>query len=186
MNNDLKNNIFEHNKKDIIFNNNSLNKSNISLNSENAIKILNKKEMLLINSKKKYFALRGHLNKDNSPPPENKKIKISKRKKYIFSNHYFFLDFLFDKLVNPHKFCFLSNNYFTVYNFMCRIYDISNYIILFRQFNLLNNIVKKNNENDGLCPSKPFKKININDNDIINKVNIELKIKKSILFSDYL
>ena len=185
-NNDLKKNIFEQNNKDIIFNNNSLNKSNISLNSDNAIKVLNKKEIFLINSKKKYFTLHGNLNKENAPK-ENRTIKLSKRKKYIFSYYYFFLDFLFDKLVNPKKFCFLSNNYFTVYNFMCRIYDISNYILLFRQFNLLNNIVKKNHENDELlCLSKQYQKINVNDNDLINKVNIELKSEKSILFSNYL
>ena len=129
--------------------------------------------------------MHGNLNKDNSPK-EKKIIKLSKRKKYIFSYYYFFLDFLFDKLVNPQKFCFLSRNYFTVYNFMCRIYDISNYIILFRQFNLLNNLIKKNQENDELYSSKQFKKINVNDNDIINKVNIELKSDKSVLFSNYL
>ena len=69
---------------------------------------------------------------------------------------------------------------------MCQIYDISNYIILFRQFNLLNSIIKKIFEKDGLYTSKQLKKINVNDNDIINKVNIELKSEKSILFSNYL
>ena len=51
---------------------------------------------------------------------------------------------------------------------------------------MLNSIVTKIYEKDELYSSKPFKKINVNDNDIINKINIELKGKKSILFSNYL
>ena len=58
---------------------------------------------------------------------------------------------------------------------MGQIYDISNYILLLRQFNLLNSIVTKIYEKDELYSSKPFKKINVNDNDIINQSNIELK-----------
>ena len=68
---------------------------------------------------------------------------------------------------------------------MGQIYDISNYIILLRQFNLLNSIIKKMYVKDELYPSKQFKKINVNDNDIINKVNSELNSDKSILFSHY-
>ena len=66
---------------------------------------------------------------------------------------------------------------------MCQIYDISTHIILFKQFNLLNNTLKKIYEENGFCPAYPFKKININDNDIIDKLNKDLKNKKSILFS---
>ena len=66
---------------------------------------------------------------------------------------------------------------------MCQIYDISTYIILFKQFNLLNNTFKKIYEENGFCPVHPFKKINLNDKDIINKLNKDLKNKKSILFS---
>ena len=66
---------------------------------------------------------------------------------------------------------------------MCQIYDISTHIILFKQFNLLNNNLKKIYEENGFCPAHPFKKININDNDIIDKLNKDLKNKKSILFS---
>ena len=66
---------------------------------------------------------------------------------------------------------------------MCQIYDISTHIILFKQFNLLNNSLKKIYEENGFCPAHPFKKININDNDIIEKLNKDLKNKKYILFS---
>ena len=182
---DIKKSDFEDKNKDIFLNNNSFNKSNLSLNSDNVIKILNKKEIELINSKNKSFSMDKPIKKEIS----QKNIKITKnsnRKKYLFSYLYFFLDFLFDKLVKPQKFCFLSKTYFTVYNFMCQIYDISNYIILFRQFNVLNSIIKKIFEKDGFYTSKQFTKINVNDNDIISKVNKELKSEKSILFSNYL
>ena len=77
--------------------------------------------------------------------------------------------------------------YFTMYNFMCQIYDISTHIILFKQFNLLNNmILEKIYEDNGICPSKPYTKININDNKVVEKLNKDLKNKKSILFSNNL
>ena len=41
-------------------------------------------------------------------------------------------------------------------------------------------------EDDGICPSKPYNKINICDNAVIEKLNKDLKIKKSILFSNNL
>ena len=184
---DYKKKINEYKIKDNINNNNnSVNKSNISLNSDNAIKILNKKDILLINSKNnKSLSLEGSL-KQEVNPIKIKNYPNQMNKKYIFSYYYFCLDLFFDKIVNPQKFCFISKNYFTVYNFMCQIYDISNYIILFKQINILNYIIKKLYEKKGLNFSKRYKKININDNDIINKVNSELNSDKSILFSHYL
>ena len=72
--------------------------------------------------------------------------KVDKKKKekkdiYIFPYYYFFLDCVFDNLIFPQKFFCMQKAYFTVYNFMCQIYDISTHIILFKQFNLLNNIM---------------------------------------------
>ena len=66
---------------------------------------------------------------------------------------------------------------------MCQIYDISTHIILFKQFNLLNNAVKKIYEERGYCYIYPFHKININDANAIEKLNYDLKNKQSILFS---
>ena len=34
--------------------------------------------------------------------------------------------------------------------------------------------------------SKPFKKININDSELINRLNMELKKEKSIIFKNYI
>ena len=57
---------------------------------------------------------------------------------------------------------------------MCQIYDISTHIILFRNFNLLNNALKeKLTEENIFFPSRLFNKINYSDNKIIkNKLVI--------------
>ena len=88
---EFKNNNFEHKNKEVFLNNNSFNKSNISLNSDNAIKILNKKEIVLINSKNKSFSMDEPI-KEEISPNKNIIIKNSNSKKYLFSYLYFFLE----------------------------------------------------------------------------------------------
>ena len=154
------------------------NKSNIFLNKENdPFTILNKGEI--------------NLNQNIESPIKKEIIRkkiIKKGTNYIFPYYYFFLDFLFDKLINPQKFFCLRKAYFTVYNFMCQIYDISTHIILLKQFNLLNNmILDKIFEDNGICPIKAYNnKININDSKIVQKLNKDLKNKRSIIFSNNL
>ena len=159
----------------------SKNKSNTSINIENAIKILGKKEIAVKNSKRKILKFIDSIDIKDSSNQFN--INRTKSKKYIFSYYYFFLDIFFDKLIYPKKFLCISKTYFTVYNFMSQIYDISTHIILFKQFNALNNILKKIYQEKGFCPVHPFKKINIKDHDVIERINRDLIHKKSILFS---
>ena len=66
---------------------------------------------------------------------------------------------------------------------MCQIYDISTHIILFKQFNIVNNVLKQVYEEKGFCLVHPFKQINIYDMDMIEKLNKDLKNKKCIIFS---
>jgi len=164
------------NEQRLYKNNNS---SKLILNHDKGIKILNEKI-----SKKNLSE-----NPPNAKDHSKTKNKTNKRKvaNYIFPYYYFFLDIIFDKLIKPQKFFCIPKAYFTVYNFMCQIYDISTHIILFKQFNSLNNMfLEKIYEHDGICPSKPYNKINICDNTVIEKLNKDLKIKKSILFSSNL
>ena len=166
-------------------NNNENNKSNINLNNESAFKALNTKEIQVKDNKKgmSFFGLF----KVKEDPQKINNNKKPKKPRYIFPYYFFFLDIIFDKLIKPEKFFGLPKAYFTVYNFMCQIYDISTHIILFKQFNSLNNLVlEKIYENDGVCPSKPYKKINIGDEKTVEKLNKDLKVKKSILFSNNL
>ena len=170
-------------------NNNELNnKSNMFLNNDHVIKIINKNDTFLVENKEKSKEIKESLKiKTKTKPKKNNYIAKKKGPRDIFPLYYFFLDFFFDKLINPQKFFCMQRAYFTMYNFMCQIYDISTHIILFKQFNLLNNmILEKIYEDNGICPSKPYTKININDNKVVEKLNKDLKNKKSILFSNNL
>ena len=165
-------------------NKSSLMNSNISLNNDNLINILNRKEMLDLNSKKLPVLSELPMKSKEVFTKSNKQVNNPLKKNAVFPFHYFFLDFYFDRLINPQQFHTISQKYFTVYNFMSQIYDISTHILLFKQFNLVNNGLKKIYEEKGFCPAQPFKKININNNEIMEKLDIELKKKgKSIIFA---
>ena len=178
---DIKNDFNEVKNEDKLSNQIDRDQSKLSLNDENALKKISCKIIPHLNSRRK-SEINKNLKKYEYPNTKSKKSRVRKIN-HIFSFYYFFCDFIFDKLVNPQSFFCVPKAYFIVYNFMCQIYDISTHIILFKQFNLLNNTLKKIYEENGFCPAYPFKKININDNDIIDKLNKDLKNKKSILFS---
>lgn len=176
-NKDHKNNLKEDNKENKYFNN----RSNLFLNEENQISILNKKDIISNNKDNK-----SNFGESFKTKPSPKKIR-RKKTEYLFPSYYFFLDFFLDKLIHPQKFFCLPKEYFTVYNFMCQIYDISTHIILYKHFNSLNKMFKeKIYENDEVCPTKPYNKINIGDEKKIEKINKDLKSNKSILFSNNL
>ena len=65
---------------------------------------------------------------------------------------------------------------------MSQIYDISTYITIFKQFYLIKNFLKNVYEEKGYN-FLPHKKININDKNLIEKINTDLKRNKSLLFS---
>ena len=152
-----------------------------NLSNQNAIRILNKKEISIINSKRRSLVKNDSLkSREYISIDSNLKSVDFKRKRDLLPYYYFFMDFFFDKLIKPNKFFCLSKKYFTVYNFMCQIYDISTHIILFKQFN---HLLRQMVQDHGFCPIHAFKKINIEDNEIISRINNDLKTKKSILFS---
>ena len=181
----LKNNLKKEKEIDAYSHNpNSNNYRNVNFSNQNAIKILNKKEISRINSRRRSIVKNDSLkSREYISIDSNLKSFDFKRKRDLFPYYYFFMDFFFDKLIKPHKFFCLSKKYFTIYNFMCQIYDISTHIILFKQFNTFNNLLKQMVQDHGLSPIHTFKKINIKDNEIIARINKDLRTKKSILFS---
>ena len=115
----------------------------------------------------------------NSSFESNKNKTIYRKKKYLFPFYYYFLDFIFDNLINPRKFFCISKTYLTVYYFMCNIYDISTHLIFFRHYYLLNNIIKDQIYKENVCDCKLFKTININDNKMMEKLSKNLKVIKN-------
>ena len=169
----------------VFFKNNFLsNKINNTLSDEDIHKNFNKKQMSLTNSRNKTKSLYEFLEIKDSFN-KNKSSSNGTNYKYIFPYYYFFFDFFFDKIMFPKKFCCIPKTYFTVYNFMCQIYDISTHIILFKHFNLLNNVMKEKLIEDNIfSPSILFSKINISDSKIIERLNRDLKSKTSIFYSN--
>ena len=188
--NESKNEILKNKKhnrnNEIHLENNIKREKRFDINSynPNLNRILNRKEVSKINSRRSSLVKNGSLkSKEFKSIDSNLKSVDFKRKDDLFLYYYFFMDFFFDKLIKPHKFFCLSKKYFTIYNFMCQIYDISTHIILFKQFSTFNNLLKQMVQEQGLSPIHTFKKINIKDKEIIAKINKDLRTKKSILFS---
>ena len=116
--------------------------------------------------------------------PQNKYNK--NKMKYIFPYYYFFLDFIFDKFLHPEKFFCIPKTYFIVYNYMCQIYDISSHIILFKQFVALKKIIenKKYDSDSEIQSISKYQKFNISHTKSIEKLGHDLKLRKSVIFSN--
>ena len=174
--------IFKNMKKKTKYNNNII-KDNLSdsLNYDNQIK----KFKINLNNNSSFIYTPF---KTKELPKRNK--NINKKTKFLFPYYYYFLDVIFDNLINPRKFFCISKAYFTVYNFMCNIYDISTHLVFFRQLNLLNNIFieKISEEKEKGIYDYKFNTININDNKVMETISKNLKSlknNKSILYSNY-
>ena len=162
-----------------IYNKKYIMRQNISFNKQKPIKKFSNKEMPLINIYKRSLISNESLRRIKSL---NINKIISAKKKDLFSFYYFFFDFILNKLKNPDKCICFPKAYFIVYNFMCKIYDISSHILFFKQFNLLNATLKKMHEQKDFYPIYSFKKVNINDKDTIERLNKDLKKENSIFF----
>jgi hypothetical protein len=137
------------------------NKINNSMNEEDINKNFKIKQMSLTNSRNKFKSLYNYLEIKDS----FKSSSTRKNQKYIFPYYYFFFEFFYDKVISPKKYFCIPKTYFAIYNFMCQIYDISTHIIIFRNFNLLNNALKaKLTEENINFPSRLFNNTNYSEN----------------------
>ena len=58
---------------------------------------------------------------------------------------------------------------------MCKVYDISTHILFFKQFNLINKFFKyKKIEENEIYKCLYFKRININNNQIMKKIETDI------------
>ena len=110
----------------------------------------------------------------------HKKAKI----KDLFPTYYYFMDILIDKLINPKKFCCLNKKYLIVYKFMGQIFDITSHILLIKNFNIFKNIFF--NELNGGKKLNSYtidKKININDDNMMNEISEDINTKSCDIFT---
>ena len=110
-------------------------------------------------------------NKNNIFLPINKDNYIQKQ---LFPFRYYFFS-IFTKMnitKNSNKSFFYTNRFILVYNFFCQLFDISSYIILKREFQVLKNIMKIRKYKALI---ENTQKININNqsfyDDIIDSIN---------------
>ena len=154
----------------------------LSLEEENPKIALNKKNSFssLIKNNEA-FSINENFEQDKT-----QKKYYKHKMKYIFPYYYFLLDFIFDKLIHPEKFCCLPKTYFIVYNYMCQIYDVSSHILLFKQVNVLKNILvgKTFGNEEEINSLRKFQKINIRQTKYIEQLGKDLKQRKSALFSN--
>ena len=152
-------------------------------NNENIIK-LHKQEILSNKSENKNSSKNEQLGIKEYF--SNKKNYKNRETKYIFPYYYYYLDIIFNNMMKPTKFFCIKKPYFILYNFMCQIYDISTYIMIFKQFNLLNNMFKRKVYQDyEFSPNKINNKINVNDKNIIDQLYKDIDNDKSIIYSNY-
>ena len=90
----------------------------------------------------------------------------------LFPVFYYFMDAFINKLHRPQNFCCLDKKYLIVYNFMVRIFNISSYILLYKNFNIYKTIFSKEMKDFNL--HKLDMKFNINNEELMN--NLEQKI----------
>ena len=157
-------------------------KNNLNLKEEKPKITLNNKN-LFSSSKKNNKSLQFY---ENFHSDKSQNIYNKHKKEYIFPYFYFLMDFIFDKLLHPEKFFCFPKTYFIVYKYMCQIYDISSHIILFKQVNILKEMLEaKNNENeDEIRLIRKFQKINIRQTKNIEQLGKDLNQKKSVIFSN--
>ena len=152
-------------------------------NDQNILEFLNRKEIRrkqsVIEFKRSSFIIDFSKLENKNKCFETKK----KHKKELFPLYYFFMDVFLDKLVNPKSFCKINKNYFVVYRFMGKVFDISSHILLFKYFNILR-ILFLNSSNEE--KEKFNLKININDKYSMEKVDeINNKEVKNRSYDNY-
>ena len=161
---------------------NNQSKSHIGLEEDNIIKILNKKEISTL-SKNNYNEALYKPQRKISSSSNNKKVVKKKSNKHIFPLSYFLMDFILDKFNRPKQLFCINKLYFSVFNYMCRIFDISTHIALIKQFKLNNNLLSRLfSKENGMNQNKFYDKINLNEENIIDKINNDLIENKSFLF----
>ena len=168
--------------KDDVINERSSQKININ-NKPGVANSLNKLNMF-----SNYYS--NEIENNNNNKILKKEIDIRKSINSIFHNNlnkqklfpicYYFMDFMLDRLIHPKKFFCISEKYLIVYNFMNQLYDISTYILLYKQFQLLK--IYLNHKQSQIM--NEYIKMNVNSIEFMKNLNNVLRYQKFPVFSD--
>lgn len=169
----------------LVLNKNNKSQSRSYANDINVLGLLNynqlKRKSTVIGGKRNNSMFLDYINSESDKYKIN---KIFKKKKKLFPTYYYFMDIFIDKLIKPKKFFCMNKKYFTVYNFMGQIFDINSHILLVKDFNILKNIFF-NELNRGKQYSFD-KKININDENLMNEINDDINLNTCDIFTKVL
>ena len=114
----------------------------------------------------------------------NHEKQLHKTTNTLFPTYYYFMDILIDKFIKPKHFFCLNKKYLIVYNFMGQIFDIRSHIILVRNFNILQNIFFQ--EINGGKKHSFDKRININNDNLMDEINYDLNNNTCDIFTKVL
>ena len=139
------------NTKEIIRNKSNVSLSNLSnsnygLNLE--FKVINKniKKTEIINKPPRNIIAKKRMSKtviQNYNNNYRKKLYLKKQKKTLFPFIFYISDFFTNRSSGKNKFFFVSKDYLIVYKFINKVYDITSFLILYKQFNIMKNIYAK-------------------------------------------
>ena len=136
----------------------------------NIIKYLNKNQMKrkTINDPNYNNFIISNFNKNLQTRP----VEIRNYKKRpLFPTLYFYMNILFDRLIQPKSFFCFDKKYFIMYNFMVKIFDISSHIKLLKHFLIFKDFFLSLEYNSKRKHLFNFdKKININDENKMKEI----------------
>ena len=162
-------------KLKFVTNNNDNENNSPRVKNLNIIKYLNKNQMKrkTINDPNYNNFIISNFNKNlQTKPVEIRNYK----KKPLFPTLYFYMNILFDRLIQPKSFLCFDKKYFIMYNFMVKFLDVASYItmlkyfIIFKDF-FISNVVSNSKKKHLFDLDK---KINISDEkkmELIENIN---------------
>ena len=152
----MSNNFFNYSHNNV--NGNSQTNSN-SINFNMAAELFNSRQ-------KDLFSQSGNYKKDNLSDINNtKKYYIQKK---LFPYKYYLCSIFIKNIDVKKKSCFFTRKFIVVYNFICQLFDISSYLILQKEFQIMKNTIMMGKYKD-LFESN--QKINVNS----HSFNIDMK-----------
>ena len=165
------NNIFNINSNIPNPNGNSQTNSN-SLNF-NMIELFNDKSKDLLSQSANSAFKKDNISELNKSSNNNKLLLSQKSKRYfvqkkLFPYKYYLCSIFIKNFDSKKKSCFFTRKFIVVYNFICQLFDISSYLILQKEFQIMKNTIVMGKYKDLLETNQ---KINVN----AHSFNVDMK-----------